>query len=154
MDDSKDFTLSEINQEKLIKVLTIGNSGAGKTALIGKYVNDAFPVKFESTLGMDFQMKSLARKDGAVKVQIWVSWGKHFTKNMFTPLAVSFAFYCVTSVWKCCNFLFIYSFFFSNFKLENVVCAQNLAVLAFISGFNKNIMTSLIKKYLLLKNWD
>ena len=67
-----EFDNSEISQERLFKTLVIGNSGVGKTATIVKYTNDEFPVKFQATLGMDFQLKTVKRKDETIRLQIWV----------------------------------------------------------------------------------
>ena len=62
-----------ISKEIFVKMLTIGNSGVGKTASICKYVNDSFPIKFDATLGMDFQLKNIVVNDRVVRLQIWVS---------------------------------------------------------------------------------
>lgn len=63
----------DIIPEKHVKTLIIGNSGIGKTATISKYIEDKFPEDFQSTLGMDFQLKSLARNGQNIRLQIWVS---------------------------------------------------------------------------------
>jgi small GTP-binding protein len=57
-------------------VLLIGNSNSGKTSLLTKYVHGRFSSAFNSTIGIDFKIKSLKIMDKKVKLRIWDSAGQ------------------------------------------------------------------------------
>ena len=61
-----------MNQEYdyLIKVLLIGDSGAGKSSLILRYIDDTFNSSLVSSIGVDFKMKKKIINDKIVKIQI------------------------------------------------------------------------------------
>lgn len=80
----------DIPAEKLFKTLIIGNSGVGKTATLLKYVSDIFPVKYDTTLGMDFQMKLIARGDKQIRLQIWVSFTLRFGRYIMYLINAKF----------------------------------------------------------------
>jgi len=48
----------------LFKVVTIGDSGSGKTSLIHRYVNDSPLEELKSTIGVEFSSKNLVKEDG------------------------------------------------------------------------------------------
>jgi small GTP-binding protein len=66
------------------KILTIGNSGVGKTAFVIRYCKDSFNPAFFSTVGIDFQVKTLVRKDKRVKLQIWDTAGQERYQSLTT----------------------------------------------------------------------
>ncbi len=43
--------------EKKIKLLMIGNTGVGKTALLSRYTSNKFNETYISTIGIDYQEK-------------------------------------------------------------------------------------------------
>ena len=45
------------HEEPLLKILVIGESGVGKTAVIGRYVHDKFYQGYKATVGVDFALK-------------------------------------------------------------------------------------------------
>ena len=63
-------------QDKLYKVMLIGDSGVGKTSIIFRFAENAFSTTFISTIGIDFKMKTLEVKGRRVKLQIWDTAGQ------------------------------------------------------------------------------
>lgn len=55
------------------KILIIGNSSVGKTSFLFRYVDDSFTSAFVSTVGIDFKVKTVFRKEKRIKLHIWVS---------------------------------------------------------------------------------
>ena len=45
----------------------VGDSGAGKTSLIQRYVNNVYdPLNWKATVGVEFSSKSLVKEDGKI----------------------------------------------------------------------------------------
>lgn len=65
------------NQDQIFdyqfKILIIGNSSVGKTSFLFRYVDDSFTSAFVSTVGIDFKVKTVFRKEKRIKLHIWVS---------------------------------------------------------------------------------
>lgn len=64
------------NNEHLLKILLIGNSGVGKSCLLMRYVENNFTTNFFNTIGVDFKMKTVPIGDKDVKLQIWDTAGQ------------------------------------------------------------------------------
>jgi small GTP-binding protein len=60
----------------MIKIVTIGESGVGKTNLISRYVRNEFSENTTSTVGIDFTSKVLAINGSNVNLQIWDTAGQ------------------------------------------------------------------------------
>jgi small GTP-binding protein len=60
----------------LVKIITIGNSAVGKTALAARYCHEEFIDAFISTIGVDFKIKTLQIDGLTVKLQIWDTAGQ------------------------------------------------------------------------------
>lgn len=58
------------------KVLLIGDSGVGKTALLQRYIEGNFIHTLASTIGIDFRTKLVTVGDRAIKLQIWDTAGQ------------------------------------------------------------------------------
>ncbi|XP_053552205.1 ras-related protein Rab-7a-like [Bombina bombina] len=58
-----------------LKLLLLGNSGVGKSALMNQYVNSRFSNHYRATIGADFLTKELRVDDKYVTVQIWDTAG-------------------------------------------------------------------------------
>jgi Ras-related protein Rab-32 len=43
--------------ELLLKILVIGESGVGKTAIVRRYVHNQFSQGYKATIGVDFALK-------------------------------------------------------------------------------------------------
>ncbi|KAM4664042.1 ras-related protein rab7-like [Discoglossus pictus] len=58
-----------------LKILLIGNSGVGKSALMNQYVNNRFTNHYRATIGADFLTKELRVDEKLVTTQIWDTAG-------------------------------------------------------------------------------
>ena len=60
-----------------IKLLTIGDSGVGKTCLLLKYASGQFSPMFITTIGIDYKLKTIqVEGHGEVRMQIWDTAGQ------------------------------------------------------------------------------
>ena len=62
--------------EILLKIIVLGESGVGKTALLQKYINNTFTEDHKSTIGADFFTKKLEINDKLITLQIWDTAGQ------------------------------------------------------------------------------
>ncbi|KAJ6709142.1 RAS-RELATED PROTEIN RABG3A [Salix koriyanagi] len=70
----------------LLKVIVLGDSGVGKTALMNQYVHKKFSQQYKATIGADFVTKELPIDDRLVTLQIWDTAGQ----ERFQSLGVAF----------------------------------------------------------------
>ncbi|KAL1132685.1 hypothetical protein AAG570_010637 [Ranatra chinensis] len=72
----------------LIKFLTLGNSGVGKTSLLCQYTDGVFNSRFVSTVGIDFRVKKLVYKfqgrSRRVCLQLWDTAGQERFRSLTT----------------------------------------------------------------------
>jgi len=59
-----------------VRLLTIGDSGAGKSSLLLRYTQNEFTVEYMPTIGIDFRLKTIDVKGRTVKVQVWDTTGQ------------------------------------------------------------------------------
>jgi len=57
-------------------LLLIGDSNVGKTSVLTKYVNGGFNANFDSTIGIDFKIKSVQMNGKNIKLRIWDTAGQ------------------------------------------------------------------------------
>ena len=55
--------------KELFRIITLGDSGVGKSSIIMRYTNDTFEEDILSTIGLEFSFKELTLKDG-VKIKL------------------------------------------------------------------------------------
>lgn len=55
-----------------LKILAVGNSGVGKTSLLCRYLDGAFPFPVVPTNGLHSKWRILRRNNMTVKLEIWV----------------------------------------------------------------------------------
>jgi len=60
----------------LVKIIIIGKSAVGKTALLQKYITDTFQQDLKSTIGADFHTKELPLENKTITLQIWDTAGQ------------------------------------------------------------------------------
>eukprot|EP01084_Bolivina_argentea_P179009 309348_1 len=85
--NSTNSTRSLTNKSLLYKpkMLTVGDSGVGKSALILRYVDDAFSSNFLTTIGIDYKIKHITLDDEdetKAKVSIWDTAGQERFRNI------------------------------------------------------------------------
>jgi len=62
-------------KEVCLKLVVLGASGSGKTALLSRYVHNTFNPSIDETIGASFQLKVTQLDDYRVKLNIWDSAG-------------------------------------------------------------------------------
>ncbi|XP_067381187.1 ras-related protein Rab-38 isoform X2 [Channa argus] len=72
-----------MHQERLLKVLVIGDLGVGKTSIIKRYINQVFSQHYRATIGVDFALKVLNwDHKTVVRLQLWDIAGQERYGNM------------------------------------------------------------------------
>jgi GTPase SAR1 family protein len=60
----------------VFKVVVVGDSAVGKTQLLGRFAKDEFFLDSKSTIGVEFQTRTLTLHRKRVKAQIWDTAGQ------------------------------------------------------------------------------
>ncbi|XWV25288.1 rab family small GTPase [Tupanvirus deep ocean] len=60
----------------IIKIIIVGESGVGKSALLSRYCDNNYSINYTSTIGVDFRTKTLDINNKKVKLQIWDTAGQ------------------------------------------------------------------------------
>ena len=55
----------------MIKLLVLGNSNAGKTQIINRFVSDRFDTEYKATIACDFSIKILNIDGNEIRLQLW-----------------------------------------------------------------------------------
>ena len=66
------------------KILTIGESGVGKTCVLRRFVENKFLKNHLATIGIDFKTKTLNINNQEVKLKIWDTAGQERFRNITT----------------------------------------------------------------------
>ncbi|KAL7717642.1 Sphingomyelin phosphodiesterase [Entamoeba marina] len=74
--------MTDVKYNFLFKILVIGDSGVGKTALIKRYCQNTFDNHYESTVGVDFMPKILNYNNKTIKLQLWDTAGQEKFMNI------------------------------------------------------------------------
>ena len=72
--DRSDFP--KTTYDVLYRLVLIGDSGVGKTAILLRYSDNMFNTSFITTIGIDFRIKTIEVNDKRVKLQIWDTAGQ------------------------------------------------------------------------------
>eukprot|EP01083_Nonionella_stella_P194406 717093_1 len=62
--------------EILLKIIVLGESGVGKTAILQQYINKTFSEEHKTTIGADFFTKKLDIGRNLITLQIWDTAGQ------------------------------------------------------------------------------
>ncbi|KAI7812297.1 putative EF-hand calcium-binding domain-containing protein 4A, partial [Triplophysa rosa] len=73
---SERTTREECSPQRVFKVVFLGNSGVGKSSFIQHYSSGHFPNNMASTVGMDFQVRSVMLDSTPVALQLWDTAGQ------------------------------------------------------------------------------
>ncbi|CAJ1056583.1 EF-hand calcium-binding domain-containing protein 4A [Xyrichtys novacula] len=65
-----------ISPQRMFKLVFLGNSGVGKTSFIQQYCSGHFQSEMRSTVGIDFQMKTLTLSSATITLQLWDTAGQ------------------------------------------------------------------------------
>jgi len=89
--------------DDLFKILILGDSNSGKTSLLDRLVNNQFINCYISTIGIDFNVKTIKLEDETkVKLQIWDSCGQErfrsLTRSYYRNSSAFIICYDVTSL--------------------------------------------------------
>ena len=68
----------------LIKLLLIGDSGVGKSAILIRFAEDSFSQSFITTIGIDFKIRTVLLDGKRIKLQIWDTAGQERFKTITT----------------------------------------------------------------------
>eukprot|EP01024_Parvocaulis_polyphysoides_P024892 TRINITY_DN2269_c0_g2_i1.p1 TRINITY_DN2269_c0_g2~~TRINITY_DN2269_c0_g2_i1.p1 ORF type:complete len:205 (-),score=27.19 TRINITY_DN2269_c0_g2_i1:437-1051(-) len=64
------------NIDHLFKILLVGDSGVGKSAILLRFASDKFEEQMTSTIGVDFKLKYIEVNDKKIKLTIWDTAGQ------------------------------------------------------------------------------
>lgn len=67
--------------ERTFKVIFIGDASVGKSSFIWRVTKNAFTTQLGSTLGVDFQIKTLRVDGTTVSLQLWDTAGQVFSRE-------------------------------------------------------------------------
>lgn len=59
----------------LVKVIIIGDSGVGKSNILGRFCDDKFSATHMATVGVDFKIKTINVEGRKIKLQLWDTAG-------------------------------------------------------------------------------
>ena len=68
----------------LVKLLLIGDSGVGKSAILMRFADDSFTQSFITTIGIDFKIRTITLDGKRIKLQIWDTAGQERFKTITT----------------------------------------------------------------------
>jgi len=60
----------------VVRLLTLGDSGAGKSSLLLRYTQNEYTAEYMPTIGIDFRLKTVEVEGKMVKVQVWDTAGQ------------------------------------------------------------------------------
>ena len=65
-----------MNNQNKITTLLVGESGAGKTSLIARYIDNSFLEQALTTIGIDYRNKKVVYNGNEIKMEIWDTAGQ------------------------------------------------------------------------------
>ncbi|XP_072965349.1 ras-related protein RABA4c-like [Typha angustifolia] len=66
----------EVEIDYVFKIVVVGDSAVGKTQLLGRFTKDEFFLDSKSTIGVEFQTRTLTLNRKHIKAQIWDTAGQ------------------------------------------------------------------------------
>ncbi|KAM9495480.1 EF-hand calcium-binding domain-containing protein 4A isoform 1-T1 [Clarias gariepinus] len=74
--DSNCKSVSVSGPQRVFKIVFLGSSGVGKSSFIHHYCKGQFPNNMSTTVGMDFQVRSLVIDSTQIALQLWDTAGQ------------------------------------------------------------------------------
>lgn len=74
----------EIDYDYLFKIILIGDSGVGKSAVLFRFADDVYNESYISTIGVDFKIKTIFVNGKVIKLQIWDTAGQERFRTITT----------------------------------------------------------------------
>ena len=73
---AKDQKIANKSYDFLFKIMLLGDSCVGKTAILSRFTDDSFSPSFISTIGLDFRIQTIELRGKKIKLQIWDTSGQ------------------------------------------------------------------------------
>jgi Ras-related protein Rab-8A len=70
------------NDQLTLKILTVGESGVGKTCILLRYTDNKFIKNHLTTIGIDYKAKDININNKSVKLKIWDTAGQERFRNI------------------------------------------------------------------------
>ena len=75
-----------IEPDFLLKIILVGDSGAGKTNLLSQFISHQFSEENKTTIGVEFATKTMTINGKTVKDQIWDTAGQERYRSITSAL--------------------------------------------------------------------
>lgn len=75
-EEEEEEELEEEVIDYVFKIVVVGDSAVGKTQLLGRFTKDEFHFDSKSTIGVEFQTRTLNLNRKRIKAQIWDTAGQ------------------------------------------------------------------------------
>lgn len=76
----------------VFKVVVIGDSAVGKSQLLSRFAKNEFCIDSKSTIGVEFQTRTVTIKGKVIKAQIWDTAGQERFYSLSRPQILPFLF--------------------------------------------------------------
>jgi Ras-related protein Rab-11A len=87
----------EAEIDYVFKVVVVGDSAVGKTQLLARFTRDEFALDSKSTIGVEFQTRTLTLHRKRVKAQIWDTAGQErYAPYTFVPAPPPPPLHCIS----------------------------------------------------------
>lgn len=76
-DGSGDEEMEKVPEiDYVFKIVVVGDSAVGKTQVLGRFTRDEFCFDSKSTIGVEFQTRTITINRKRIKAQIWDTAGQ------------------------------------------------------------------------------
>lgn len=76
--------LMALEYDYLFKIIIIGDSGVGKSAILNRFADNKFTESYISTIGVDFKIKTILLDEHIIKLQLWDTAGQERFRTITT----------------------------------------------------------------------
>merc|ERR1712130_318978 len=68
--------LTAMSEKVLFKLLLVGESAVGKSSILLRYTSDKFSESYTNTIGVDFKVKKMQKRNLDITLQLWDTAGQ------------------------------------------------------------------------------